>query len=1041
MTPLIRAALQRPLTVYVLMLIVAIGGLVTYRDLPRESFPEIRIPFMIISTAYPGTTPEDIESQVTRKIETELKGLSGLKELRSTSLDGFSLIEVELNPDVDLDTALQRVREKVDLAKPELPPDAEDPVIQDFDFARLPIMVVNVAADLGMDRLKEIADEIRDELEEIPGVNLVSIIGGRDREVQIFVDPQRLAAFGLGLVDVEEAIEREHLTLPAGSVDIGSQRLLVRTPAEVSDPLEIASFVIDDRGGRPVRIGDIGRVVYGYEDESSRARVDRRTAISLTVEKRTGANIIEVADAVRDRLADLSRRLPASAELSIVGDQSNDIRDMVHELENNILSGLLLVLGVLFVALGWRPAVIVAAAIPFSMLITFIVLATVGYTLNMVVLFSLVLVLGMLVDNAIVTVENIFRHRELGHDPRRAALEGAREVAMPIIASTATTLCAFAPLLFWPGIIGEFMKFLPLTLIFGLSASLFVALVFNPALALRLFRPPIRRRREGRKPLTAAYRRLLDWALGHRLPVLGSMVLFLALTVLAYGALGHGVEFFPDTDPRQIFVDLEFPPGTNLEAQDRVVRRIEDLLADLPDVESMLANVGSKGISNDGSSFGVDGTSNESRVTLNMPPFFERTRSSRLTMDEVRRRLAGRFAGVNLVVDRPEDGPPTGKPVTIRLKGEDYAALGRIAEQAVRRMRTIDGLLNVDHDYDAGNPEIRVIVDRDAAARARTSTREIALAVRTALAGAEVGKFRTGENEYDIVVRLPESDRKSLDALEELTILDEDGRLIPLRSLVEIVRGAGPAAIRRVDLDRVITIEADVDYGRGFQDEPMRRAAAAVLDEMDLPAGVSWEFAGAQQEEREAERFLSRAFLVALLLIAFILVTEFDSLVTPLTILVSVVLSLIGVLWGLIVTATPFGIIMTGIGVISLAGIVVNNAIVLCDFILQELAAGTPRREAILRAGETRLRPVILTAVTTVLGLLPLTVGINFDFLAGALRLGGESTQWWGPMGVAVIFGLSFATVLTLVVVPVTFDLLYGLSRAARQADTVPGEG
>ncbi|RMF73074.1 MAG: efflux RND transporter permease subunit [Acidobacteria bacterium] len=1038
MTALTRIALYRPLTVYVLMVIVAVGGLATYRALPRESFPEIRVPFMIISTVYPGTTPEDIESQVTRKIETELKGLSGIKEIRSTSLDGYSLIEVEFNPDVDLDTALQKVREKVDLARPELPADAEDPVIQDFDFSRLPILVVNVAANLGMDRLKQIADDISDELEEIPGVNLVNIIGGRDREVQIFVDPQRMAAFDVGLVDVERAIEREHLTLPAGTVDIGRQRLLVRTPAEVDDPLEIADFVVDDRGGNPVRIRDIGRVVYGYEDETSRARVDRRTAISLTVEKRTGANIIEVADAVRARLAELAPRLPAAVELSIIGDQSVDIRDMVRELENNILSGLLLVLLVLFVAMGWRPAVIVAAAIPFSMLITFIVLAVAGYTLNMVVLFSLVLVLGMLVDNAIVTVENIYRHRELGDAPGRAALDGAREVAMPIIASTATTLCAFAPMLFWPGIIGEFMKFLPLTLIFGLSASLFVALVFNPALALKLFRAPVRPSARRRRPLTAAYRRLLAWALDHRAIVLLAMGLFLVATVLAYGVLGHGVEFFPDTDPRQIFVDLEFPPGTNLDAQDRVVRQIEQLLADIPDVESMLANVGSKGVSNDGSTFGGGGTSNESRVTLNLYRFFERSQSSRLTMQEVRRRLAGRFPGVNLTVDKPQDGPQTGKPVTIRLRGEDYDALGEVAEEVVRRLRGIDGLLNVDHDYDTGNPEIRVLVDRDAAARARTSTREIALAVRTALAGAEVAKFRTGEDEYDIVVRLPERERKSLDALEELTVIDEDGRPVPLRSLVRIVRSSGPSAIRRVDLDRVVTVEADVDYARGFQDAPMRDAAARVLADIELPPGIDWEFAGSRQEEQEAQQFLSRAFLVALMLIAFILVTEFDSLITPLTILVSVVLSLIGVLWGLIITATPFGIIMTGIGVISLAGIVVNNAIVLCDFIIQRLAAGATRREAILDAGQTRLRPVILTAVTTVLGLIPLTVGINLDFVEGTLRIGGESTQWWGPMGVAVIFGLSFATLLTLVVVPVTFDLLYGISRAGRRGETDP---
>lgn len=1116
MTLLTNLSLRRPLTVYVLMLLVFFGGLSTYLSLPRESFPEIKIPLIIVSAVYPGTAPADMESQITRKIELEIKGISGIKEIRSSSFDGFCMIEVEFNPDVDLDTALQKVREGVDRAKPDLPDDLDDPSITDIDFSRTPIMVVTLAGEFGIERLKEIADDLKDDLEAIPGVNLINVVGGRDREVQVYADPRRLTAYKLGLSDLVETIAREHLTVPGGDIDIGRLNFLVRVPAEVEDPLDIGEFVVDASRGRVIHIRDVATVQYGFEEETTRSRLNRHRAISLTVEKRTGANIIEVADLVRERVERLRRHLPSTAQVKVVADMSTDIRSMVRELENNVLSGLLLVLVVLFLAMGWRPAVIVAAAIPFSMLISFIVLALLGYTLNMVVLFSMVLVLGMLVDNAVVTVENIYRHRELGDDTLTSSRLGTGEVAMPIIASTATTLCAFAPMIFWPGIIGEFMKYLPVTLIIGLTASLFVALVFNPALALKLLErrprrrtagasdsgaPPDELRYKGRGRFMAAYRRVLEivldpgepaprhflfnWLLltvffvglgtsavlllgamlleialppmllmvpaliggaaftlqallwlpsmafqlwgrrvlmtDNRARVLYSMGMLLVLTVWAYSAWNHGVELFPDPQPRAVWVDFEFPSGTNLEAQDELVAQVEAMTADTPDLEDMVTNVGSRGIAMEPSAGG--GASNVSRVSLNLLEYRKRKRNSNETLEQVRR-LVSRLSGARIRVDKPVEGPPTGKPVAIRLIGEDYGELARYADRLRDELETIPGLYNVDHDFDAGYPELRVHVNREEAARAKTNTADIALAIRTALAGTEVAKYRTGEDEYEITVRLPPDERRSEEPLEELTILDDDGQPIPLRSLATIETTAGPAAIRRVDLKRVITVEADVDHAGNFKDADMRHAARAKLERMDLPPQIRWEFAGSNQEEEDARSFLSRAFVVALLLIALILVTEFDSLVTPLTILVSVILSLIGVLWGLIITRTPFGIIMTGIGVISLAGIVVNNAIVLCDFILQQRGKGVPRREAIISAGMTRLRPVLLTAITTILGLIPLTTGLNFDFFSFEFVIGGESSEWWGPMGIAVIFGLAAATVLTLVVVPVTYDVL-----------------
>jgi multidrug efflux pump subunit AcrB len=1093
-TILTRAALSRPLTVYVLMAIVVLMGISAYSSLPRESYPEIKVPLILVSTVYTGASPSDVEGQVTRKIETEVKAISGIKEIRSTSYDGYSLIEVEFNPDVNLDTALQKVREKVDLAKPDLPDDVEDPSISDVDFSRIPILIVNLAGEFGMARLKSIADDLKDDLEAIPGVNLINIVGGQDREVQVFADPRRLTAFELGLSDLVETIQREHLNMPGGDVDVGRQSFLVRLTSEVEDPKEILDFVVATKEGRPVYVRDVATVVYGFVEAETRSRMNGRTSVSLTVEKRTGANIIEVANAVKEEVAHLETTLPPTAEVRILADQSVDIEEMVTTLENNILSGLLLVLIVLFVALGFRPAVIVSAAIPFSMLITFMVVSFLGYTLNMVILFSLVLVLGMLVDNAIVTVENIYRHREMGDEARHAAGLGASEVAMPIIASTATTLCAFAPMLFWPGIIGEFMKYLPITLIIGLSASLFVALVFNPTLAMVLFRKPVPVRDRAASPgrMVTRYRALLGWFLdaGPRVrgyfirnwflhgavllvlmvaavaravnafsdppllpPVLpwafflAAAVLFalqaflgtdrrallmsgmgavLILTFVAYGELGQGQEFFPEVEPREIWIDLEFPSGTNLEEQDRVVLDVESRTAETVDLTDRLANVASTGISLGPLAGGGGG--DESRVSLQIARFHEREQDSFTTLAQVRDQVAGAYPGVRVVIDKPEEGPQTGKPVSVRLLGDDYALLGETAERVAERIEQVPGLLNVTDDFDGGYPEIRVVVDRSAAARAKTNTREVATTIRTALAGMEAAKYRVGEDEYDITVRLPAADRKSADRLEELTVLDDDGVPVPLRSLARFETSTGPAAIKRVDLRRAITVEADVDHAAGYRDPDLRAEVGRILEEeMNLPAGIRWEFAGSNEEEQDAKEFLSRAFLIALLLIGLILVTEFDSLVTPITIVVSVVLSLIGVLWGLIITQLPFGIIMTGIGVISLAGIVVNNAIVLCDFILQQRRAGKPRREAILEAGAVRFRPVLLTAVTTILGLIPLTTGINIDFINFQMVFGSESTQWWGPMGVAVIFGLGVATLLTLVVVPVTYDILDSL--------------
>ena len=889
-------AIRHRLTVYVLMALIVVAGVSAYTSLPVESFPEVQIPLILVSTSYLGVSPADMETLVTRQLETEIRSISGIKEIRSTSSEGFSMIEVEFNPEIQIETALQRVRDKVDIAKSDLPPDIDDdPRVEDIDLSQIPVIIISLSGDIGLVQLKEIAEDLKDELEAFAGVNRVEVIGGREREVHVFADPRRLASYELGLTDLVFAVSRENLTVPGGEIDVGRLKYLVRIPAEVERPGEIEDFVVKVRNGVPVYVKDVAHVAYGFEDETTRSRLNRQPAVSLTVEKRTGANIIEVVDRVKVGLAELQDRLPEGVTVTLVADQSVEIRAMVSELENNILAGLILVILVLMAFLGFRNSLFVAVALPLSMLITFFCVQAVGYTLNMVVLFSMILVVGMLVDNAVVIVENIYRHRELGEDGETASSRATSEVVAPVIVSTITTCFAFAPLLFWPGIIGDFFAYLPATVILGLSASLLVALVFNPALCAALMKAPPPRP-DGAAPsegrFLIAYRRLLralleqapdhgspgwfvrNWlflglfgallALGlvaallgfaleqHTASLLGisgllmllaglafvlqgtlwlvggtgrrllgwgpsltdrragtlwSMGAILVGTFVIYGVAGRGAEFFPEVDPREIWIEVEVPSGTNLDTSDAIVTELEARTGDTSDLEYGIASVGSQGVSLSDFSFGSVGT--RSRVTLDLLDHKDRKQSSRKTIEQVRERVAG-ISGAEIKVDKPSEGPPTGKPVTIRVVGDDFTRLGAVSRQIQDRITSVPGLVNLDDDFDEGRPEIRLVVDRTQAMVQGVSTSAIATTVQTAIRGVEASEYRVGEDEYDIRVRLRPESRVSIDELENLTVPDEDGVPIPIRNVARLETGVGPGAIRRVDLRRVVTIEGDV---------------------------------------------------------------------------------------------------------------------------------------------------------------------------------------------------------------------------------------
>lgn len=1012
-------------SIFVLLFIVTIAGFVSYINLPVESFPQIKQPVVFIAVPYVGVSPSDMETLVTQPIEEKLKEITKIKKMTSTCYEGHASIIVEFESDMDIDEAVRKVREKVDQSKPDLPRDIEEPIVQEINFENFPIMLVSIVGEQSLVRLKKIAEDIQDIFEQIPGVLDVKISGGLEKEVKVNLNPARLEYYKLGTGDVISAIQKENLTIPGGSIESGDLKYTLRVPGEFESLDELRNLVVKKINGYPIYVKDLADVEFGHKDQTSYSRLDKKPSVTLSIQKRSGENIIRISDEVKRLLKIEAKKFPAKTSYVILADQSRDIRSMVNDLENNIIAGLLLVIAVLYFFMGGRNGLLVGIAIPLSMLLSFIVLSMMGYTLNMIVLFSLILALGMLVDNAIVIIENIYRHHHEGKPIIRAAKEATQEVGMPVIASTLTTLVAFGPMIFWPGIIGEFMSYLPITLIITLSASLFVALVFNPVVSASFLKIDERMTRlPGDKFLqwlSVHYKTSLNWALSHRKATLVFAFTGYILMFVVFVFLNHGIEFFPDLDPRQALIKIEAPIGTRLEASDEIVRKVENRIQDTIDMEHYVSEVGN---ASDQFNFGMGGGNlHKSQVTIDFLQSFLRQQNSRNTLQEVKEKVQG-IPGARIDVTKPPEGPPTGNAVEIQIKGENFGILERLSEEVQQKIKSVSGLAKLKSNYEKGKPEFKIRIDREKAALFGLNTSQIASTIRTAVNGTEASQYRVGQDEYDITARFAEKYRRNYSDLLNLTIFHE-GQHYPLSNFATVSLASGLSTVSHVDGDRVITVTADA-IGRSSAEvlaEVKRR-----LKDFELPEGYSLNYAGQDTEQKAASAFLTRAFFIALLLIFFVLVTQFDSVTLPFVIMISVLLSFFGVLFGLLVTFQPFGIIMTGIGIISLAGVVVNNAIVLIDYIQKLREKGMEKREAIIKGGLVRLRPVLLTAITTILGLIPLTTGIGIDFigllkgdLSKFIQFGAESSQWWSNMGVAVIFGLFFATALTLIVVPVLY--------------------
>lgn len=1076
MTSITDIAVKKRTAVIVMVICICIAGIVSYYSMPRESAPDIPIPYVFVSTMYPGVAPLDIEQSITIPIEKKLKGLEGVKHITSSSVEGSSSIVIEFITGTDIDEVVTKTKDKVDMAKGELPSDLEDdPVVSEINISEMPILVLSMSGTVGLVRIKDLAEDLSDEIEAIPGVLEAEITGGLEREIRVEPDPQKLAYYGLSIVSLQSVIANENRNTSGGGIRMGDGRFQLRVPGEFQTPDEIYGLVVGTHDGSPVYLKDVAKVVDGYKEETGRSRLNGNPGVNIQIKKRTGENIIEIVDKVNEIIDRHSSQWPAGTEITKLMNEAKDVRMLVEDLENNIITGLILVIFVLFFAMGMRNAILVSVAIPFSMFLSFIVLYAMGITLNMVVLFSLTLALGMLVDNAIVIVENIFRYMEQGVPRIQAAVKATSEVAMPVAASTATTVAAFFPLVFWPGIMGGFMNYLPKTVIITLLSSLFVALVINPVMAAIFMKLPLGSKAkevasaedvenageapiEIKGPILKTYRNLLEGSLNNRLPVLIASFLIVGLLIMLWFVrvgLDKSVEFFPSIDPENVYVNIEMPEGADLEYSDRVAKQVELALCrgadyipspgeepadcynrvdeskrhtmrsgreitgilDMSDVQYIYSRAVSVQA---GMSLFEENSPN--RIGVQLHELKERNKSSSENIEIIRERIKN-VVGGEITLAEEEDGPPTGGAINIEISGDNTTILGNIAEQVSDVLEKMPYVYDVRDDYVAGSPTVKVNIDRQKASMLGLSTNTIGFVLKIAYNGLKISTFREDNDDYDITIQLGEEERKKTDILRELLIPTNQG-LIPLSTIAKFEVTGGLGQINRKDEERVVTVKANVDEDV-VTGADIRREAEKYLARFDLPPGYNIKFTGEEDMQKEAEDFLSQAFAISLFLVVIILVALFNSISQVTIIVISVVLSLGGVFLGLTIMNFPFGIIMTGVGVISLVGVVVNNAIVLIDYTNRLIERGMAVRDAIIAAGCTRLRPVLLTAITTILGLLPMVTGISYDFHIMEISWLSESSQWWSSMAIAVIFGLAIATILTLVVVPVLYSLMY----------------
>ncbi|MCY4418411.1 MAG: efflux RND transporter permease subunit [Cytophagales bacterium] len=1114
--PLTHLALGNRTVVFLISLMIILFGINSYMTLPKESFPDISLNKIYVGVPYSGNSPVDIENLITRPIEKELNSISEVVEINSVSVQDYATLIIDFPPEMDIEVALSKVKDAVDLAKRELPTDMrQDPNVFEFDFGSLPILNVNLSGDYSVAQLEIFAEELKILIEKIPEITDVKIRNTEEKELEILLNPHKMDATQVSFSDVETAIFSENITMSGGHImEDGRLRRSLRVVGEIKDPAELEYLVVRSEKGDVIHLGDVASIKFGYRDEkSSYARLNGLPAVTVDAIKGTGENLIIATDRVMSAIREAQEDFPDDLSISITNDQSDETRKMISGLENNIIFGVILVVLVLQFFLNTRNALFVGISIPMSMFLSFCILSFSGMTINMMVLFSLIMALGMLVDNGIVVVENCFRLMEEGMSRWDATRKGVREVAVPIISSTLTTLGAFFPLVLWPGMMGEFMRFLPLTLIITLGSSLVVALVINPVVISLLMQGDDRKGMDLRRlyriffiligigivflfldqfvlgnlcfviglflllnthvlePFSVLFKNrflpllegfyvaLLERALRGRGPYsffVGTIFLFI-LSFILLGIFTPKTLFFPESEPKYLNVFIEKPIGTDIEETNEFCQEIEGEIIDFMKpynymVNSITSKVGLGATDpNDIEAASPGETPHKALITVDFKDSkFRKDQSTRDIMEEVRVILQD-YAGASIWVEQNRNGPPVGKAISIEITGDDFEVLNDIASGMRDHILNagIGGIEGLQTDLDVNKPSLLIHIDREKARRFGLSARRIAEEIRTSLFGKEVSKFKEGEDDHPIYLRLDSRYRHNLQSVLNKEIIfrnQSTGKLmgVPISSVARIERSSTYHTIRRRNLERVAHLESNV-LG-GFNPTEVNQEIASALNSFSLPRGYKFRFSGEQEKQAEEMAFLSRALWIAIFIILTVMVTQFNRVLPPLIIMTTVLFSLIGVLLGLVIFQMDFIIIMSMIGIISLAGIVVNNAIVLLDFIrvmkvrrradLSEVDLSMDEiAKIIIMAGRTRLRPVLLTSVTTILGLLPLALGLNIDFIGFFenydldAHLGGDTTAFWGPIAWTITFGLSFSTFLTLVMIPVMYWLSERLSK------------
>jgi multidrug efflux pump len=1094
-------AINNRTAVYILTVIITLAGLMTYMNLPKEQFPEIKLPQIFVQTFYPGTSPENMENLVTKPIEKQVKNLTGVKKVTSNSFQDFSVVIVEFNTDIEVDQAKQDVKDAVDKARIDLPQNLpNEPEVKDIDFSEFPILFVNISGNYDLNRLKKYADDIKDKIEEMKEVRRVDMIGALEREIQINVDMYKMAAAGFTFGDIETAVAFENISSTPGMVSMNQQKRILSIRGEFRSAQEIGNVIVKNQHGKALYLHDLADVEDSFEEQESYARLDNKNVITLNVIKAKGENLIEASDKIQGLIATMkAESLPKDLSIVTTGDQSEATRTTLHDLINTIIIGFILVTLILMFFMGVTNALFVALSVPLSCALAFLVMPTIGFTLNMIVLFSFLLALGIVVDDAIVVIENTHRIYDNGKMPiEKAAKHATGEVFLPVLSGTLTTLMPFIPLAFWNGLIGKFMFFLPVTLIITLLASLLVAYIINPVFAVSFMKPhnpdDLKKRRWSKRDKVVAIifgsLALLcylgqAWGMGNfilfiflfvqlekfvlrkwinsfqtktwprfqewytrwlkRALARPGLTMWLTIGLFVFSIVfmiirGPKVVFFPSGEPNFAYVYLTMPVGTDQAYTNSVLMKLENSVnkaLDIdpatgkknPVVKSVIANVTIGAV--DPTTNEVGNFPNKGKITVAFVEYAKRNGVSTNDYLQKIRDAVKSVPGAQVTVDKEQGGPPVQKPIVIDMTGENLDTLIATSEKLKKYLenKQVAGVERLGSDFQANKPEIVFDLDRERMNNESISTGQVVGNLRTAVFGKEISRFRDANDDYPITLRLKKDQREDIDAVRNMPLIFRDMgmggmiREVPVSAFADIHYDNTYGGIKRKDMKRIITVSSNVLTG--YNENEVVAAVKRELENFHAPGGISISMGGQQEEQAETGAFLGRALLISIGLIFLTLILQFNSLSRTVIIMTEILFSVFGVFLGTGIFKNDFSIVMSGIGIVALAGIVVRNGILLVEFMDMKLKEGSGIYDAIVESGRTRMTPVLLTATAACLGLIPLGVGLNMDFAKlfsefnPHLYFGGDSVAFWGPLAWTMIYGLSFATFVTLILVPV----------------------